>query len=85
LWAFSPPKKVPLDNNPKGICIGTPITDKLGVFQEFDKGHSRLERRTYYVWNDTSCISKEEWPHVRSIGMAVKERLVIHKDEAGKS
>lgn len=68
----------------KGIDIGIPLTDKLGIFQEIDKGHSRLERRTYYVWNDASCILKEEWPHVTSVGMAVRERLIIHKDEAGE-
>lgn len=68
----------------KGIRIGTPVSDKLGIFQELDQGHSRLERRTYYVWNDASCLSKEEWPHVTGIGMAVRERLVIHKDESGE-
>ena len=66
----------------KGIKIATPFTDKLGIYQEFDKGHSRIERRTYYVWNDASCIFKNEWPEVVSVGMAVRERLVIHRDEA---
>jgi len=68
----------------KGIKIATPLTDKLKVFQEFDKGHSRLERRTYYVWNDASCIPKDEWPDVAGVGMAVRERLVIHRDEDGE-
>jgi predicted transposase YbfD/YdcC len=67
----------------KGIKIETPLSDNLGVYQELEKGHSRIERRTYYVWNDTSCISKREWPSVAAIGMAVRERLVIHKDEDG--
>jgi predicted transposase YbfD/YdcC len=65
----------------KGLTIETPLTDKLGIHQEIDKGHSRIERRTYYVWDDTSCIGKEEWPEVAGIGMAVRERLVIHRDE----
>ena len=68
----------------KGIKIETPLTNKLRIYQELDKGHSRLERRTYYVWNDASCISKEEWPHVSGVGMAVRERLVIHKNDAGE-
>jgi len=68
----------------KGIKIGTPITDKLDVHQEMDQGHSRIERRTYYVWGDASCIIKEEWPEVVGIGMAVRERLVIHRDDEGE-
>jgi len=67
----------------KGIKIKTPFTDKLSIHQEFEKGHSRIERRTYYVWNDASCIFKDEWPNVESVGMAVRERLVIHRDESG--
>jgi len=65
----------------RGIEIDTPLTDKLNIHQELDQGHSRIERRTYYVWNDVSCISKAEWPHVASIGMAVRERLVIHRGD----
>ena len=68
----------------KGIEIETPITGKLGVHQEFESGHSRIERRTYYVWNDTSCIFKDEWPEVAAVGMAVRERLVIHRGEDGE-
>ena len=65
----------------KGIKIETPLTDKLEVYQELNQGHSRIERRTYYVWNDASCIFKEEWPDVAAVGMAVRERLVIHRNE----
>ena len=68
----------------KGITIATPISDKLDIHQEMDQGHSRLERRTYYVWNDTSCISKDEWLGVESLGMAIRERLVIHRNDEGE-
>jgi len=68
----------------KGITIETPLTDELDIHQQYDQGHSRIERRTYYVWNDSSCINKEEWPEVVSVGMAVRERLVIHRDEDGE-
>jgi len=68
----------------KGIKIETPLTDNLGIHQEYSQGHSRIERRTYYIWDDTSCIIKEEWPEVASIGMAIRERLVIHRDEDGE-
>ena len=68
----------------KGIGIATPLTDKLGIHQEFEKGHSRIERRTYYVWNDASCILNDEWPEVAGVGMAVRERLLIHRGEDGE-
>lgn len=68
----------------KGIKIETPLTDKLEIHQELDRGHSRIERRTYYVWNDTACICKDEWPEVASVGMAVRERLIIHRVESGE-
>ena len=68
----------------KGKKIETPITDELSIHQEFEKGHSRIERRTYYVWSDTSCLIKDEWPDVKSIGMAVRERLIIHRDDEGE-
>ena len=68
----------------KGIKIEMPLTDMLGIHQEFDKGHSRIERRTYYVLNDASCIFKDEWPDVAAVGMAVRERLLIHRDEDGE-
>jgi predicted transposase YbfD/YdcC len=65
----------------KGIKIKAPITDKLDVHQEFENDHSRIDRRTYYVWNDAACLSKDEWPHVAAIGMVIRERLIIHRDE----
>ena len=68
----------------KGIKIETPLTDKLGIHQELDQGHSRIDRRTYYVWNEASCILKEEWPEVSAVGMVVRERLVIHRGEDGE-
>jgi len=68
----------------KGIKILTPLTDMLGIYQEFDKCHSRIERRTYYVWNDASCVFKDEWPDVAAVGMVVRERLVIHRGEDGE-
>jgi len=68
----------------KGITIETPLTDKLGIFQERDHGHGRIERRTYYILNDASCILSEDWPHVAGVGMVVRERLVINRDEDGE-
>jgi len=67
----------------KGIKINTPITDKLDIYQSYDSSHSRLERRTYYLLNDTACIDKEKWPGIAALGMVVRERLNIHRDENG--
>ena len=68
----------------KGITIAMPFTDMLGIHQEFDQGHSRIERRTYYVCNDAPHVFKEDWPDVAAVGMAVRERLVIHRGEDGE-
>jgi predicted transposase YbfD/YdcC len=68
----------------KGIKIAAPLTDRLGIYQEFDQGHSRIERRTYYVWNDASCVFKDEWPEAAAVGMTVRERLIIHRGEDGE-
>jgi predicted transposase YbfD/YdcC len=68
----------------RGIKLEAPISEKLDIFQELDKDHSRIERRTYYVSSDVAFILKEEWPEVKSIGLAVRERLVIRKDEEGE-
>jgi predicted transposase YbfD/YdcC len=67
----------------KGIHIATPLTEKLKIHQEFDIGHSRMERRTYYILNDSSCVFKDEWPDVAAVGMVIRERLLIHRDENG--
>jgi predicted transposase YbfD/YdcC len=67
----------------KGTVIATPISEKLGIYQEFDNAHGRIERRTYYSWPDTSCIQNEAWSQVKAVGMAVRERLVIRRDNEG--
>jgi len=68
----------------RGVHIATPLTDKLQIHQEMDQGHSRIERRTYYIWNDSNCILNDGWQHVAAVGMVVRERLVIHRDEDGE-
>jgi len=65
----------------KGIKIETPVNDVMDVYNQYNEGHSRWEKRTYYVWNDNSCVNKEKWPCVESVGMVIRERLEIHKDE----
>jgi predicted transposase YbfD/YdcC len=64
----------------KGIVIERPAASALDVFVQHDKGHARIERRTYYVCNNPESPCLKEWPEERSIGMVVRERTVIHKD-----
>ena len=68
----------------KGITIKTPLRARLGIHQELAQGHARIERRTYYVLNDASCVFKDEWPDVAAVGLAVRERLLIHRSEDGE-
>jgi predicted transposase YbfD/YdcC len=66
-----------------GLAAPTPYSDAMSFFEEFGKGHSRMEKRSYYVWPDTACIDRGEWPDVECIGLAVRERTVIRKDKDG--
>jgi len=67
----------------KGIKLATPISDKLDIHQTFETDHSRIERRTYYLLDDVSCIDKIEWSSVVMLGMVVRERQQIHRNEDG--
>jgi predicted transposase YbfD/YdcC len=69
----------------RGVTTKTPFSDKLKTFQELDKGHGRIERRTYYVWNDPSCILKQGWQAVAGVGMVLRERWQIHRGEDGEA
>jgi predicted transposase YbfD/YdcC len=67
----------------KNLTIERPIAAVVDVFSEMSKGHSRIERRTYYVSTDITCVDQNEWPSVAAIGMAKRERLLIHRDKSG--
>jgi len=46
----------------------------------YEKDHGRIEKRTYYLSYNTSCISdKEKWKSVKAIG-----RVDVYKEEYGK-
>jgi predicted transposase YbfD/YdcC len=54
------------------------------LFDEYvcmDKGHGRIERRKYYVLNSNACVNAQLWPHVKSIGLVVRERQIIHRNK----
>lgn len=63
----------------------TPYFDDLekfegSVWQEYDKGHGRIEKRTAYVLGDVRWLQKEHnWPGLRSVALVVSERTVKNK------
>lgn len=68
----------------KGLQIETPINDQFDVYEEYERGHSRIERRTYYILNSNACVNGAIWPYVKSVGMVIRERLVIKRDSSGE-
>jgi predicted transposase YbfD/YdcC len=68
----------------KGFKDEAPDSGPLDVFVTYEGGHSRIERRTYYSLNDNGCIDPEEWPHIKSIGLVIRERLSIARDAGGE-
>jgi predicted transposase YbfD/YdcC len=65
--------------------LRAPLSDKaFDVYEQLEKGHGRIERRRYSVLNDSSCVDKELWPHVKSIGLVIRERMVIKRDADGE-
>ncbi len=55
--------------------------DIIIVETNYEKEHGRIERRTYYLSYDVSCISnKTKWKSVRAIG-----RIDVYREENGKA
>lgn len=56
-------------------------SDIIIVETDYEKNHGRIEKRTYYLSYDVSCISnKEKWKSVKAIG-----RIDVYREENGKS
>ncbi|MDR2568737.1 MAG: ISAs1 family transposase [Oscillospiraceae bacterium] len=68
----------------KGFNNEVHKNEAIDVFETFECDHSRIERRTYYILNDNACIHPEEWPHIKSMGLVIRERLSIKRDGAGE-
>jgi predicted transposase YbfD/YdcC len=51
----------------------------LSEFVQIDKGHSRIERRTYYTCDAIKSIDAKAWPEVGAAGMVIRERCVIRR------
>lgn len=56
----------------------------LGILKTMEKGHGRIEKRTYYYSTDTSWMidAKKDWCGLKGIGMVVRE--VEHIGKEGK-
>jgi hypothetical protein len=53
--------------NEKGLCEST-----------FEKGHSRIETRERYIWNDAARLSNAaKWHAIRAIGLVLSKREEI--------
>jgi predicted transposase YbfD/YdcC len=55
----------------------------LDEFVQTDKGHSRIERRTYYTCDNVRSVDIGKWPSVAAAGMVIRERMPICKDGEG--
>jgi predicted transposase YbfD/YdcC len=67
----------------KGIVTDPPADAALDVFAQYEKGHARIERRTYHVCKNPESACVKDWPGVACIGMVVRERTVMHRDGEG--
>ena len=67
----------------KGGKVGDRADDPLSVYQQCEHDHGRIERRTCYALNDSACVNSKEWPEVKSVGLVLRERLVIKRDADG--
>jgi predicted transposase YbfD/YdcC len=67
----------------KGIVIDRPVAEMVSEFIQYEKGHGRIERRTYYTCKNPESVGVKEWPGAFCIGMVIRERTVIHRDGEG--
>lgn len=72
-----------LKKNDKKIKTMTKKAQKAGLefFETKEKGHGRIETRTYYYSTDTEWMidAKKDWPELNGIGMV--DRKIIINDE----
>jgi len=54
----------------------------LGVYRTVEKGHGRIEKRTYYYSTDTNWMidAKKEWTALNGIGMVIREVEFLGKE-----
>ena len=61
------------------IAVGS---GNLGVYSTIEKGHGRVEKRTYYYSTDTAWMmdTKKEWEKLNGIGMVIREVEYLGKE-----
>lgn len=70
-----------IDKSLKGFEIKEGNGD-LGIFRTVEKGHGRIEKRTYYYSTDTEWMldTKKEWEKLNGIGMVIREVEFLGKE-----
>jgi predicted transposase YbfD/YdcC len=59
---------------------GTYASHQSATITTVEKGHGRVERRTYTIVTNLSAIrDRKEWPGLRTVGMCVRERTMDGK------
>jgi len=55
---------------------------QLGIYRTIEKGHGRIEKRTYYYSTDTEWMldTKKEWEKLNGIGMVIREVEFLSKE-----
>lgn len=55
---------------------------RLGIYRTIEKGHGRIEKRTYYYSTDTEWMldTKKEWEKLNGIGMVIREVEFLSKE-----
>lgn len=48
-------------------------------FETLDKGHGRIEKRTYHIIDGEDLPDKEDWAGLKSLGMVIRERNIKDK------
>ena len=59
--------------------FSTTSDDKCGTYCEADKGHGRIEERTYLAVDSNSVIDMKEWPGIKSVIKVISVREMKDK------
>lgn len=54
----------------------------LGIYRTIEKGHGRIEKRTYFYSTDTEWMldTKKDWGNLNGIGMVIREVEFLNKE-----
>ena len=68
-------------------CIADPLlTSKYSTLTTFDKGHGRIEKREYYLFNDITWFAdRKDWAGLAGVAMVRSIRHVGHKEPTSET